>query len=151
MGKATAVSDIERAEHLNYADGAGVKRVSVYNDGAQINAATEETLQAIQSAVTNPVLPTGASTEAKQDSQITLLTERLGDLNIVLRDMMNVISNPAYVDKSANAVRNQIVSGTVTTVTTVTGMTNIDGYQGKSLMISSDAAAWAQVVRSRIS
>ena len=45
--QATAVSDIERAEHLNYAAGTGVKRVSIYNDGAQVNAATEETLQAV--------------------------------------------------------------------------------------------------------
>jgi len=41
MAKATAVSDIERAEHLNYGDGAGVKRGSIYNDGSQVNAATE--------------------------------------------------------------------------------------------------------------
>lgn len=47
MGKATAVSDLERAEHLPYGDGAGVKRVSIYNNGTQINAATEETLQSI--------------------------------------------------------------------------------------------------------
>lgn len=47
MAKATSVSDIERAEHLNYGDGAGVKRVSVYNNGTQVNAATEETLQSI--------------------------------------------------------------------------------------------------------
>ncbi len=46
MSNANAISDLERAEHLGYADGAGVKRVSVYNNGAQINAATEETLQA---------------------------------------------------------------------------------------------------------
>ena len=43
MANATYVSDLERAEHLGYADGAGVKRVSVYNNGTQVNAATEET------------------------------------------------------------------------------------------------------------
>lgn len=42
---ANAVSDLERAEHLGYADGKGVKRTSIFNDGVQINAATEETLQ----------------------------------------------------------------------------------------------------------
>ena len=46
-GHATAVSDLERAEHLGYADSKGVKRVSVFNDGVQVNAATEETLQKI--------------------------------------------------------------------------------------------------------
>jgi len=45
--QATAVSDLERAEHLNYADGKGTKRVSIFNDGVQINTATEETLQAV--------------------------------------------------------------------------------------------------------
>jgi len=43
MSNATSISDIERAEHLNYADGKGVKRISVFNDGVQINTATEET------------------------------------------------------------------------------------------------------------
>lgn len=42
MSDANAISDLERAEHLAYADGKGVKRVSLFNDGVQINAATEE-------------------------------------------------------------------------------------------------------------
>lgn len=50
MGNANSVSDLERAEHLPYGDGAGVKRVSIYNNGVQINAATEETLQAVLAA-----------------------------------------------------------------------------------------------------
>lgn len=41
MSNATSVSDLEKAEHLNYADGKGVKRVSVFNDGVQVNVATE--------------------------------------------------------------------------------------------------------------
>lgn len=44
MSDANAISDLERAEHLGYADGKGVKRVSIFNDGVQVNAATEETL-----------------------------------------------------------------------------------------------------------
>jgi hypothetical protein len=42
---ANAVSDLERAEHLGYADSKGVKRVSIFNDGVQANVATEDTLQ----------------------------------------------------------------------------------------------------------
>lgn len=42
MSDANAISDLERAEHLGYADGKGVKRVSIFNDGVQVNAATEE-------------------------------------------------------------------------------------------------------------
>jgi hypothetical protein len=41
-GQATSVSDLERAEHLAYADNKGVKRVSIFNDGTQVNSATEE-------------------------------------------------------------------------------------------------------------
>jgi hypothetical protein len=48
---ATRVSDLEAAEHLGYDAGKGVKRVSVFNDGVQVNAATEETLQAIAGLV----------------------------------------------------------------------------------------------------
>ena len=47
QSNANAVSDLERAEHLGYADSKGVKRVSVFNDGVQVNAATEETLQSV--------------------------------------------------------------------------------------------------------
>jgi len=47
MSSANASSDIERAEHLEYADSKGVKRVSIFNDGVQVSAATEETLQAV--------------------------------------------------------------------------------------------------------
>lgn len=47
MGEANAISDLERAEHLAYADSKGVKRVSLFNDGVQINAATEEKQDAL--------------------------------------------------------------------------------------------------------
>ena len=40
-------TNFDRAEHLGYAEGKGVKRVSVFNDGVQANLATEETLQSI--------------------------------------------------------------------------------------------------------
>lgn len=50
MSDANAISDLERAEHLGYADGKGVKRVSIFNDGVQINAATEEKQDAIIAA-----------------------------------------------------------------------------------------------------
>lgn len=49
---ATRVSDLEAAEHLGYDAGKGVKRVSVFNDGAQVNVATQETLQSIAGLVT---------------------------------------------------------------------------------------------------
>jgi len=51
MSDANAVSDLERAEHLGYAGGKGVKRVSVFNDGVQVNVATEATQQSVLAAV----------------------------------------------------------------------------------------------------
>lgn len=51
MSEANAVSDLERAEHLAYAEGAGVKRVSIYNDGVQVNVATEEKQDTIITAL----------------------------------------------------------------------------------------------------
>lgn len=61
-GRANSVSDLERAEHLNYADGKGVKRVTAYNDGVQVNVATEETLSSIDSKTTASILSTLNST-----------------------------------------------------------------------------------------
>jgi hypothetical protein len=42
MSNPTSISDLERAEHLGYADSKGVKRVSIFNNGVQVNSATEE-------------------------------------------------------------------------------------------------------------
>jgi len=42
MSNQIASSDLERAEHLGYAESKGVKRVSIFNDGVQVNAATSE-------------------------------------------------------------------------------------------------------------
>ena len=40
MSNPTANSDLERAEHLGYGESKGVKRVSIFNDGVQVNSAT---------------------------------------------------------------------------------------------------------------
>jgi hypothetical protein len=68
---ANAVSDLERAEHLGYADSKGVKRVSIFNDGVQANVATEETLQAVLAA-------TGGSTYTYIQSATTALYKYYG-------------------------------------------------------------------------
>lgn len=60
MSDANAISDLERAEHLGYADGKGVKRVSIFNDGVQINAATEEKQDSIITAI-RPLSGAGAN------------------------------------------------------------------------------------------
>lgn len=71
MSNATSVSDIERAEHLNYADSKGVKRVSVFNDGIQINAATDESVQGLGMTVDNALDFTEFDLNASAFSQTT--------------------------------------------------------------------------------
>lgn len=42
MSEATYISDLEKAEHLGYSEGKGVKRVTIFNNGAQVNVLTDE-------------------------------------------------------------------------------------------------------------
>ena len=84
------------------------------------------------------------------------------DIVVALRGVFTAISNPAWVDKTLNRVRETAIieSGTVTTVSTVTtvttvstvtGLTNVDGYQGRLLVINQTLGAWASTCRARIS
>lgn len=92
-------------------------------------------------------LPAGAA----QDTSILSL------LGLWFRALLQAVVNPPWLDKSANAIRNQVQSGTITTVTTVTtvstvtNMSQIDTYQGKLLMVGQNVAAWAVAQRARIS
>lgn len=90
------------------------------------------------------------ATEVTQNDILVELQNNMNEINIAIKNLYIAIANPSYVDKSANAIRNQVQSGTVTTVTTVTGLTNIDSYQGKTLVVGQNIAAWASVVRGRI-
>ena len=106
-------------------------------------------LEAIQQAVENPPAPPAPEGGATAENQETGLSF-VAWLKITL---MSIVY-PAWYDRSANAIRNQVQSGTITTLTTcttVTGLTNIDGYQGKLLLINQNISAWAGVVRARIS
>lgn len=95
-------------------------------------------------------------TDAEQTSLLTSIkanTEAISALSVVIKALQQATVNPPYLDKSVNAIRNQVQSGAITsvgTVTTVTGLTNVDGYQGKMLMIGQNMSAWANTVRSRI-
>ena len=75
MSDANAISDIERAEHLAYADGRGVKRVSLFNNGAQINAATEEKQDTIVTALgESAVSATSVDASSSGDNTIVSIT-----------------------------------------------------------------------------
>jgi len=99
-------------------------------------------------------LPSGASTETKQDAIIEEISNK--DIMLALKVLTQVLANPAYVDKLANQLRAQVTgtvaaTGTLTGVTTVTGLTNLNAYAANLLIIDQNRAAWANVARSRIS
>jgi hypothetical protein len=58
----------------------------------------------------------------------TNIGDSLKELIVVIRNFLFVLVNPPYIDKSANAIRNQVQSGTITTVTTVTNLTNLTNF-----------------------
>jgi hypothetical protein len=77
----------------------------------------------------------------------------------LLQRIYNMLTSPVGYDKSLqrNRVSAVLESGTVTTVstvTTVTGLTNITGtignYQANQLVYGQNQAAWASIVRARI-
>ena len=109
--------------------------------------ATETTLEIVKTKTDNIDIPASEILAELQEKTKPSDIQN-NELINVLRNILNAIANPSYVDKSANAIRNQVQSGTVTTVT---GLTNIDSYQGKLLMINSNINAWANCCRSRIS
>jgi hypothetical protein len=82
----------------------------------------------------------------------------ISDLIYAIKNLIIAIANPSYVDKSANQMRAQVtgsvaVSGSLTTagtVSTVTTLSNIDGYQGKQVIIAENINAWSNTVRNKI-
>lgn len=101
------------------------------------------------------------ATSANQTSILTELQQKteptdiqLGELIILLRSLMIAIANPSYIDKSANAIRNQVQSGTITTVSTVTNMTNLNGnfgaFTADHLQRMNNMTAWASNIRNLI-
>lgn len=107
--------------------------------------------------VKSSVLPSGASTSAKQDSILTELQQKteptdiqLGELIIMFRSLFQALQYPAWLDRSANAIRNQVQSGTISTVSTVTNLTNF-GTQGADVTYRINSlSSWALNVRSLI-
>lgn len=89
-----------------------------------------------------------------QNSNSEVINPATDETLNALRKLLVSIANPNYVDKSANQVRVQVNTGSlsgVTTVTTVAGLTNIDSYQGKLLMVGINSDAWANTCRRLIS
>lgn len=89
------------------------------------------------------------ATVEKQDEIIDEISNK--DVMLALNTLLKAIANPSYVDKSTNQMR-AVVTGTVTSSTTVTvGNITLKGvYQPGIEVLGSNLAAWAMVVRNRI-
>lgn len=124
MSDASAISELERAEHLAYADSKGVKRVSLFNDGVQINAATEEGQTAIVSAVQNITIPApeGGATSVNQETLISLIGT-LQELSQRLAPLASAMNSGAPGLRVTPNAATLPVSGTVA-VSAVTNLTN---------------------------
>lgn len=99
----------------------------------------------------------GLATESKQDSLLTELGKKTeptdiqnAELILVFRTLLQAIQYPAWLDRSANAIRNQVQSGTVTTVTTVTNLTNFGSMGADVSFRVNTNIAWANNVRRTI-
>lgn len=90
---------------------------------------------------------TGLATEETLANITTPSDNQNVELINALRVLTLAIANPSYVDKSANVIRNQIQSGTVTTVGTVT---NMGVWPGGQLSFTASQNTWANMCRSLI-
>jgi len=85
-----------------------------------------------------------------------IVTEiQVKDLMIAVKNLLTIITNPTWLDMTANRLNVQAIlqSGTVTTVSTLTNaanLTNIDSYPGRMLIMTNELNAWANTVRRTI-
>lgn len=70
--------------------------------------------------------------------------------HLSLDNLMVAIANPSYVDKSANVIRNQVQSGTITIVSVVTALSNMGVWPGGQLSFTASQNTWANMCRSLI-
>jgi hypothetical protein len=86
MSNPIAISDLERAEHLGYADSKGVKRVSVFNDGVQVNAATEDNQDILSTYKITDIDDTGYYGYLKADGSWYIMQEISGAYRYIKGD-----------------------------------------------------------------
>ena len=132
---------------------------------AKINATSGRLLTESQSVdSTNTVINPATSDNQTNGSQETKIVDSSGnaitsddnkldvmaELIPVFRALLLVLTNPPYVDKSANVIRNQVQSGTITTVTNLTNLTNFGSFPADHLQRMDNMTAWATNIRSLI-
>lgn len=144
-------------------------KLGIGDDGVAVDVSATNPLPI--TAVTPLAVTTGGLTDtelraAPLDVDITdidpsvTLTVHDEDNHLQLSRIINALSAPQGYDRSLQRQRGTVVveSGTVTavtTVTTVTNLTNITGnigtYQATQQVFGQNLAAWASLVRARIS
>lgn len=98
--------------------------------GTIVNPATEDTLEDIK------------------NNQLT--GDQLMDLTVAIRTLMQTSAYPPWYDRSINAIRNQVQSGTITTVSTVTNLTNFGTYPADFSNKIQAISAWSNNIRQLI-
>ena len=88
-------------------------------------------------------------------AEYPITRDQLSDCIDALSNALYVISNPSYLDKSANQIRAQITGTlttltTCTTVTTVGTVTNMGSYPATMGVFDINNASWAAVARSTL-
>jgi hypothetical protein len=93
---------------------------------------------------------------AIKSSQNSILEASLIPL---LKNILNFLLYPNWLDRTLNALRISVISGIINTITTVTGVTtvstvsnqtNIGSYAADAQVDANRRAAWAVLVRGRI-
>lgn len=125
-------------------------QLQIFVDDGKHYPLTNDELRAAPLTITDPNLLEELQKKINADES------QLVEAVTVLRNILQVLANPAYVDKSANQLRAQITGAistitTLTTVTTVSNITNMGSYQATQLLLNQNNMAWASLVRSRIS
>lgn len=121
--------------------------VAIENESIPVTGAFFQETQPVSLA--SAPLPSGAATSEKQDDIVEGITNK--DLFEAIRNLLRAIVYPPWIDRSANAIRNQVQSGTVTTVTTLTNQTNIGSYTWNTKIQTDSVGIWASSVRRTIS
>jgi transcriptional regulator with PAS, ATPase and Fis domain len=135
--------DINQRNYDNYEDilGKPHKRVVLSsNSGDLVNPATSDN-QTNGSQKTQVVDSSGNSITS-DDNKLDVMAELIP----VFRSLLLAITNPSYVDKSANQMRSQVTGS----LTTVTNLTNLGSFPADHLQRMNNMTAWATNIRSLI-
>lgn len=137
-------STIEYAENAKVSGVSAKKIWTLDSSGNLINPATSDNQTNGSQKI--KIVDSSGNAITSDDNKLDVMAELIP----VFRALLLAIANPSYIDKSANVIRNQVQSGTVTTVTTVTNLTNIGSFSADHLQRQANMAAWATNIRSLI-